>query len=131
MRDFMVQEGINESPEIAQFDAAVAAQKQLMKSKWNVYWSPTIALQGNMSRKMWEDGKGADGGLTIPGASALPEADDNSGNIGLNLSFPVFSGGSKSAVAVTGYRYLHIAMIRLQGLQTAAIATVAADMARS
>ncbi|UCF06611.1 MAG: TolC family protein [bacterium] len=98
-RDFMVKESLVNSPELAGFDAAIAAQKRAFGSATNSFWSPTIALQGSISHIFLEDGKGSEGGFDIPldqsTTFSLPEADNTDWSVALSLSYPLFSGGEK------------------------------------
>jgi outer membrane protein TolC len=87
-RAFLVQEGLKASPELAQLDAAIAAQERALRSATNRFWSPTVALQGEVDHTFSREGAGSE---------PLPGMDDTNWSIGLNVSFPLFEGGSKSA----------------------------------
>jgi outer membrane protein TolC len=100
LRNFMVKEALAYSPEIQGFDAVIAAQERSARSSSRAFWQPTIALQGNVSNIFAREGAGSD-----PISPALPPSlsgiftrpDDVDWSIGLSVSFPVFSGGEKSA----------------------------------
>jgi outer membrane protein TolC len=98
-RDYMVNEALNYSPEIKQLEYALAAQKRLATSKASAFWAPTLALQGSISKKFDEGGAGSESTIEFPPELGIefPQADNVNWNIGLNLSFPIFRGGSKFA----------------------------------
>jgi len=87
-KDFMVKEGLKNSPELASINAAIQAQERLLASATNSYWAPTLALQAEYSSLFSKDGEGSN----IPTL-----ADDENWNVALNLSFPLFDGGAKYA----------------------------------
>ncbi len=87
-RAFLVQEGLKTSPELAQLDAAIAAQERALRSATNRFWSPTVALQGEIDHTFSREGAGSE---------PLPGMDDTNWSIGLNVSFPLFEGRSKFA----------------------------------
>jgi len=96
-RDFMVREALAESPELAQLDAAIEAQERVLTSTHRVFWSPTVAMQGEVSG-IAKSGSGSDmnlGDVFPPGM--LPEADDINWSFGLNISLPIFQGGRRWA----------------------------------
>jgi len=90
-KDFMVKEGLKNSPELASLSFAIEAQKRALTSVTNKFWVPTLALQAEYSNQFTKDGAGID---RLPGS---PEIDDDNWNVALNLSFPLFDGGSKYA----------------------------------
>ena len=91
LRDFFVKFGLEYSPEIKQIDAAIAAQERLTLSNKREFYSPTLAMFGEVSELVSESGKGkGDGGMPL-------FADDNNWTFGLNLTIPVYKGGSRRA----------------------------------
>jgi outer membrane protein TolC len=99
VRDFLVEEGLEASPELAQMDALIAAAERVKSSASRAYWSPTLALQGDVSNLFWEDGAGADFPTT---------ADDTNWSIGVNLTLPIYSGGSRRADYVQAREELEV-----------------------
>jgi outer membrane protein TolC len=97
LRIFLVEEGLRDSPELAALDAVIAAQKRALRSATNSFFSPTVALQGRVSRLFSEEGSGSDGGPDLPQGLSFPEKDDTDWSVGLNLSFDLFNGGEKFA----------------------------------
>jgi outer membrane protein len=95
-RDFMVQEGLNRSPELKQLDATIAAQDRQYGSAKNAFWAPTLAVRGELTNIFSRSGAGTPSSLpALP--FTLPQADDLNWTIGLNLSLPIFSGGERFA----------------------------------
>jgi outer membrane protein TolC/ABC-type uncharacterized transport system substrate-binding protein len=95
-RKFMVEEGLNASPELASLNAAIAVQERILRSASNSLWLPTLALQGEVSHIFSKGGAGSS--LSLPPLFPFPEIDDTSWNVGLSLSFPLFKGGEKLVV---------------------------------
>ena len=87
-RAFLVQEGLNASPELAQLDAAIAVQERALRSANRGLFLPTLAVQGKLSHTFSREGAGSE---------PLPGIDDTDWSVGLSASFPLFEGGSKFA----------------------------------
>lgn len=98
LRAFMVEEGLNNAPELASLDAAVAAQERTLTSASNRFWSPTVALQGDVNHIFSQEGEGAEGGFDLLEGYPVPEKDDTDWSVALHLTFPLFEGGSKFAL---------------------------------
>ena len=88
-RDFMVQEGLKAAPELKRFDAEIKAQERTLLSAKRAFWSPKASLEGGTNQLFGDGGEGAD--------AIIPEKDDTDWNIGVKLTFPLFTGGSKTA----------------------------------
>ncbi len=95
-RDFMVQEGINHSPELLQLDALIAARERQLGSAKNAFWAPTLAVQGQVTN-IFSRGGAASTPSSLPLPFTIPQADDLSWAIGLNFSLPIFTGGERFA----------------------------------
>ena len=106
-----VEEALRNSPEIATLDAAIAVQQGVLRSATNRFWLPTIALQGQVNNIFSKAGIGKEASpFDFPSlppqyqalgsifSETFKEPKDLSWNIGLNISFPLFSGGEKFAV---------------------------------
>jgi outer membrane protein len=89
-RSFIVQEGISRSPELKQLDAAIEAQSRVFSSNRRAFFTPTVALQGEATRSFARAGTGSD----LPAFGG-----DSNWSLGINLSLPLFSGGSRFAGA--------------------------------
>ena len=85
-REFMVQDGLASSVELQQLDAAIAARERALASAKSAYWSPTLAVQGDVANEFYDDGAGSE----VP-------LDEANWTLGLSLSSPLYSGGSKGA----------------------------------
>lgn len=106
-REFMVEETFKNSPELMALDAAIAVQSRILRSANNNFWSPTIALQGQVNNTFsrWGAGKEATMDLSqLPPeyrpigeifAQSFKPPKDLSWNVGLNVSFPLFRSGQK------------------------------------
>jgi len=92
-RSFMSQEGLANSPEILALDAAISAKERELVSTRNSFWSPTIALQADVTRRFDRGGAGSSGSGLPPGAATRP--DDTDWSIGLSASLPIFEGGAR------------------------------------
>jgi outer membrane protein TolC len=108
-RKFMVQEGLNASPELASLNAAIEVQERILRSASNSLWLPSLALWGEVShifsKHIFSKG-GAGSSLSLPPLFPFPELDDTSWNIGLSLSFPLFKGGEKLVVRTKAQKEL-------------------------
>lgn len=98
-RQFMVIEGLDASPALRQLDAAIGAQRRILRSTTNTFWSPTIVLQGSLTNLVAEGGAGA-GDFAIPdlppgSLPAFPQSNDLSWSLGVRISLPIFEGGSR------------------------------------
>ncbi|MDT7043119.1 TolC family protein [Candidatus Nitronereus thalassa] len=92
-RNFQVQEGLNVSPEIQRLNAVIAGQERTVLNAQRAYWAPDLALQADVDQRFASDGAGQAG----PPAGLLPGQDNTQWSVGLGLTFPLFSGGSKEA----------------------------------
>ncbi len=91
-RDFLSDEGLQTSPELKNIDAAIAAQERIMKSSWRSFWAPTAGLKWDISDILWEGGEGSE-----ESDMQMYKADNTNWSIGVNLSLPIYSGGSRMA----------------------------------
>ncbi len=99
-RDFMVREGLRAAPELKRIDAGIAAQERVVLSARRAFWSPDLALQGEVTRTFSESGAGTDTAALSSLPVPVPQADDTDWNLALSLTFPLFTGGSKDAERV-------------------------------
>lgn len=93
-REFNVEDWLARSPELAQLDAAITAQKRATDSTRRAFWSPEVALQAALDQVLVRSGEGSDGAVALPGLSV---PDDTSWSIGLSASLPLWDGGERSA----------------------------------
>ena len=102
LRAFLVDEAYRAAPELGQFEAGISAQELALKSAQNAFWSPTLALQGTVSNLFSEGGVGTTFAPVLPPGTPdlsglFPQANDLSWSVGLKISLPIFSGGSRWA----------------------------------
>lgn len=102
LRNFFVQEGIASSPEIAQLDAAIAAQDRFLKNTNRNFFIPNLVAQADYSYIFKEGGVGSDVTENIDpndpsGALLSGIRNKDNWSVALNLSYPLFSGGAKLA----------------------------------
>ncbi len=118
LRSYLVEAGLANSPEIAQLDQAIAAQKRQLRSTKFSHFAPTVGVMLSVENVFDRSGAGtgssASGesfgsimyglnevrvvnGLTPVMMSSFPEADDVNMTIGINVSLPLFEGGAKFA----------------------------------
>jgi len=91
LRDFVVEDGIAAVPELRRLDALIRAQDRTLVSAKRAFWQPTLNLRADRTEIF--DRSGAQG-------PPLPGIDDSESTIGLQLSFPLFTSGSRSAQKV-------------------------------
>ncbi len=97
-RQFMVEEGLSSSPEIAILDAVIAAKQRELASANRAFWSPALALQADIGRIFKEGGAGTSSpALSAEIPFSFPQADKSNWSIALNLSLPLFEGGGRFA----------------------------------
>ena len=102
LRAFMAQEALAASPELGALEAGIKAQRRALRSAGRAFWSPTLALQAGVTNVFSRGGPGTDSPLQ---AASLPDGfnnlftdvDDLNWSVGLNISLPLFSGGSRFA----------------------------------
>lgn len=94
--DFLVKEGLAASPEVHQLDELIAASERSLRSATSAFFSPTVSLQAQVDHQFDESGAGT-GGLGFQLPTELPTADDTSWSVGLKLSIPAWTSGSRLA----------------------------------
>lgn len=91
-RDFLAQEGLKAAPELHRLDALIAGQDRTVLNAQRAFWLPDISLESEVAQRYASGGAGQ-GTSPLAGASQ----DKTQWTIGLELSFPLFSGGAKDA----------------------------------
>ncbi|MEZ4601287.1 MAG: TolC family protein [Syntrophotaleaceae bacterium] len=97
-RDFMVEEGLAEVPELQRIDQAIAAAERVRVAARRSFWAPDLTLGASLGQRFYEGGEGTDspfGDFPLP--VEIPEDDDTDWSVGLNLSLPLFAGGALRA----------------------------------
>lgn len=105
--DFFIADGIRQSPEIQQLDAAIASLERQRQSLRLKRFVPTLAAQGEYSQTLDRSGAGAD----LPGVVY----DDETWNVALSASIPIFSGG-ETTVELNNNR-LNLERMKIQRIQ--------------
>jgi outer membrane protein TolC len=93
--DFLVHEGLKNSPELVALRHAIEAQERALSSATNSFWAPTLALQADYTSVLSRSGAGSEKMSLIPN---LSPADDTFWNVALNFSFPIFHGAERFGV---------------------------------
>ena len=98
-RDFAVELGLANAPELAQTDALIAAQTRKISALFREYVVPSFGFQGDVTGIFAKGGEGADGldtsGFPPEVGNAFSSPDDTAWFVGIGLSWPLFSGGGK------------------------------------
>ncbi|MDH3653335.1 MAG: TolC family protein [Myxococcales bacterium] len=92
LRDFMVREGLRNSPEARQVEAQKAAERRINEGRTRELWLPEFFVEGGIQHDFWREGEGA----TVPQPNALniPQPDKFGWDVGLFLAIPLSRGGS-------------------------------------
>jgi outer membrane protein TolC len=92
-RDFSVNEGLANSPELAALDSRIAAQERLLRTARRSYWSPDVAVVGELDRSISRSGEGSEGN-PLPGAVT---ADRDNWSVAVEARLPLLRGGARKA----------------------------------
>jgi outer membrane protein TolC len=95
-RDFNVQEGFRNSPELRRFDASIQVQERQLLSARRAFWSPLIALQAGLTGRLAEGGAGTESPLAGTPLSP-PRPNDLDWQVAVQASLPLFTSGARSA----------------------------------
>ncbi len=92
LRDFMVREGLRNSPSAREAEARKAAQERIEKGRTLQIFVPDFAVEGGVEHDFWRDGAGT----TIPPLlqGILPQPDKFGWDVGLYLAIPLSRGGA-------------------------------------
>jgi outer membrane protein TolC len=90
LRDFLVQKGLEGSPELQQFDASILATEREHSAATRSFWVPDIGLTGGVNHVFSRSGEGST--TTDPLAP-----DDTFWNVGMFVSLPLFEGAARFA----------------------------------
>ena len=97
LRRFLVDEGLDLSPELRRLNAAIAAQEAVVRSARRVFWLPTVGVRADAGRVLGRGGAGS----TLPASGG-----ENTWSVGLQATLPLFSGGGRVAALRAGSREL-------------------------
>ena len=90
MRDFLISEGIADSPELKQLDAAIEARQRSVVASKRDFWLPTFELAGDVTEEFVREGAGSERPVGSTADSTLWTA-------GVSGSIPLFTSGRKTA----------------------------------
>jgi outer membrane protein TolC len=90
LRDFLVQKGLEGSPELQQFDASILATEREHSAATRSFWVPDIGLTGGVNHVFSRSGEGSN---TIDPLAP----DDTFWNVGMFVSLPLFEGAARFA----------------------------------
>ncbi len=108
--DFLVEEGLDEAPELKRLDATIAAQERILVSSKRAFWLPTFSIEGNVTELIAESGAGQ--------RSDSPTGQNNTDwSVGALATFPLVEGGNK--FAATKRAAEELAGLRLERESTA------------
>ena len=93
LRDFMVREGLRNSPTVREIEAREAAQERIREGRTLELWLPEFAVEGGVQHDFWRAGEGA---TTPPDLEAfgIPQPDKFGWDVGLYLAIPLSRGGA-------------------------------------
>jgi len=93
--DYLIQEGLALSPELASLDSALRAQERALTSTRRAYWQPIVSLDGSIADVLSAEGTGSQ---IPPGFSGIiPDPQITTWSASLIGSFPLLTGGAKSS----------------------------------
>lgn len=88
-QDFLVEQTLQQAPELWQIDRLLAAQERQALAAQRKYYLPEVTLSGSLGTNLNRSGAGSD--LTLTGL------DDQSWTIALSANWPLFSSGALRA----------------------------------
>ncbi len=95
LRDFLVGEALRLSPELANADAAIAAQRRQHAAAGRAFWLPTFSLQGGLSNVFDQGGAGST--QVFPSPVGSPIAPDMTWQLRAQATLPLFTGFGRTA----------------------------------
>ncbi|MCP4204862.1 MAG: TolC family protein, partial [bacterium] len=98
-RDFMVQEGFENSPELQAFDAAIEAQERSLVASRRAFFAPDVFFQGSVERPFYGGTRSCRGirSELCPAVTLEPLGDIN-WTLAFDVSLPLFTSGERPAV---------------------------------
>ena len=89
-RSFMVEDGLEWSPELRSLEATIAAQERALVSAQRAFYLPSLSLNGDATKHFSRAGAGSE--LEAIGGDA-------NWSVGVNATFPLYRGGAKFAAS--------------------------------
>ncbi|UCF47918.1 MAG: TolC family protein, partial [Myxococcales bacterium] len=95
LRDFMVQEGLRNSPEARQVEARRSGQQRFKEGRTRQLWLPEFFIEGGVQHDYWVDGAGSETPTVPPGLQGLfPEFNKGTWDVGAFAAIPLSRGGT-------------------------------------
>jgi outer membrane protein TolC/ABC-type uncharacterized transport system substrate-binding protein len=95
LRDFMVQEGLRNSPEARQIDARKRGQVRIEEGRKRQLWLPEFFIEGGAQHDYWVDGAGSETPtFPPPFENFFPEFNKGTWDVGAFASIPLSRGGA-------------------------------------
>ncbi|MDD2791416.1 MAG: ABC transporter substrate binding protein [Sulfurimonas sp.] len=88
MAEYLINEGVQNSPKLHQIDATIAAQQRELSSNERAYWSPNVALLGEVTH-VFDEARNQGAGIDLNNKTDW--------QFGVRLSLPLYDGGLRSA----------------------------------
>jgi outer membrane protein len=101
-REFLVEEGLRNTPELRALDAGIEAQELARRFAWRDYGLPDVVFKAEGSRLLSESGEGAES-TTLPPPfppNLFPESDDTNWSMAISVGVPLYTGGFRPAQVV-------------------------------
>lgn len=95
--DFLVNEALRISPELAQVDATIGAQRRQRTASTRAFWLPSFTLNGGLTNIFSRGGAGSDPPALPPPLAGAFDPPDLSWQMRLQASLPLFTGFSRTA----------------------------------
>jgi outer membrane protein TolC len=87
-RSFMVEDGLDNSPELRRLDAAITAQRRQLGQAKRAFWSPTLGFQGEFNRILTQSSELSPTGFPYT---------ENDWALGISVALPLYTGGQRQA----------------------------------
>ncbi len=114
-REFMVQDGLRDAPELRALAAGIDAQQRVLTNAQRNFWLPDLFFQGDLGYLFARSEPGATGGGS--GTPALFEPPKTTWSLAVNAAYPIYRGGSRYAERQRARE--EIDLLRLQRRATA------------
>lgn len=108
--NFMVSQGLEQSPEISNLNSQIKAQDRILKTSKRAFWLPTLSAFGEVRQFFYEGGAGSDVELGEQFPIDIAEQDDTEWLVQFQASFPLFRSGGK----IADYRQARSELSRLR-----------------
>ena len=95
LRDFMVKEGLRNSPEARRIEARRRGEQRLKEGRTRELWLPEFFIEGGVQHDYWVDGAGSDTSSVPPAFQNLfPEFNKGTWDVGAFAAIPLSRGGT-------------------------------------